>query len=72
MVTDRENKFTIREPRAMGVGVPFKMMSNGTSDTVGKIWLRIVKVSLPSVNQGPHGSGGTLQNDVEWYQWYRW
>jgi hypothetical protein len=24
-----------------------------TSGTIGKIWLRIVKVSLPSVNQGP-------------------
>jgi hypothetical protein len=37
----------------MGVGVPFKIMSNGTSGAVGKIGLRIVKVSLPSVNQGP-------------------
>ena len=41
MITDRESKFTIREPT-------LKIMSNGTS---GKIWLRIVKVSLPSVNQ---------------------
>ena len=53
MVTDRESMFTIREPRAMAVGVPFKIMSNGTSGTVGKIGLRIVEVSLPSVNQGP-------------------
>ena len=59
MVTDRESKFTIREPRAMAVGVPFKIMSNGTSGTVGKIGLRIVKVSLPSVNQGPWQLGYT-------------
>ncbi len=56
--TDRESKFTICEPRAMAVGVPFKMMLNGTSGTVGKIRLRIMKVSLPSVNQGP------------WQLWY--
>ena len=53
MVTVRESKFTIREPRAMAVGVPFKRMSNGTSGIVGKIGLQIVKVSLPSVNQEP-------------------
>jgi hypothetical protein len=53
MVTDRESKFTIGQPRAIAVGVPFKRMSNGTSATVGKIGLRIVKVSLRSVNQGP-------------------
>ena len=52
MVTDRESKFTNREPRVMAVGVPLKIMSNGTSGTGGKIWLRIVKVSLPTVNQG--------------------
>ena len=52
MVTDGESKFTNREPRVMAVGVPLKMMSNGTSGTTGKIWLRIVKVSLPTVNQG--------------------
>jgi hypothetical protein len=46
MVTDRESKFTIREPRAMAVGVPFKIMSNGTSGTVGKVWLQIVKVKF--------------------------
>jgi hypothetical protein len=50
--TDRESKFTIREPRAMAVGVPFKRISNGTSGTVGKIGLGIVKVNLLSVNQG--------------------
>ncbi len=50
---DGESKFTIREPRAMAVAVPFKMMSNGTSGTVGKIRLPIVKVSSPSINQGP-------------------
>ena len=55
MVTVRENKFTIRELRAMAVGVPFKRISNGTSGTAGKIGLRVVKVSLPSVNQG-HGN----------------
>jgi hypothetical protein len=59
MITDRESKFTIREPRAMAVGVPFKIMSNGTSGTVGKIGLRIVKVSLPSVNQGSWQLGYT-------------
>jgi hypothetical protein len=37
----------------MAVGVPFKIMSNGTSGTVDKIGLWIVKVSLPSVNKGP-------------------
>jgi hypothetical protein len=52
MVTDRESKFTNREPKVMAVGVPLKIVSNGTSGTTGKIWLRIVKVSLPSVNQG--------------------
>ena len=52
MVTDRESKFTNREPRVMAVRVPLKIMSNGTSGTTGKIWLRIVKVSLPFVNQG--------------------
>jgi hypothetical protein len=41
----------------MAVGVPFKIMSNGTSGTVGKIGLRIVKVSLLSVNQGPWQMG---------------
>jgi hypothetical protein len=40
MVTDRESKFTIREPRAMAVGAHFKILSNGTTGTVGKIWLR--------------------------------
>jgi hypothetical protein len=65
MVTDGESKFTIREPRAMGVGVPFKMMSNGTSGTVGKIWLRIVKVSLPSVNQGKKKSAPNSINIVK-------
>jgi hypothetical protein len=51
MVTDRESKFTIREPRAMAVGVHFKILSNGTTGTVGKIWLiRIVKLRLPSLN----------------------
>ena len=49
-VTDRESKFTIREPRAMAVGVPFKMMSNGTTGTIGKILLLIVKLRLPSLN----------------------
>ena len=49
MITDRESKFTNREPRVMTVGVPLKIMSNGTT---GKIGLRIVKVSLPTVNQG--------------------
>ena len=53
MVTDCESKFTIREPRAMAVGVPFKRMLNGTIGTVGKIVLQIVKVSLPYVNQEP-------------------
>ena len=52
MVTDRESKFTNREPKVMAVGVPLKIVSNGTSGTTGKISLRIVKVSLPSVNQG--------------------
>ena len=52
MITDRERKFTNREPRVMAVGVPLKIMSNGTSGTTGKILLRIVKVSLPTVNQG--------------------
>ena len=51
MFTDRESKFTIREPRVMAVGVPLKIMLNGTSGTGGKIWLQIVKVSLPTVNQ---------------------
>ena len=51
MITDRESKFTIREPKVMAVGVPLKIMSNGTSGAGGKIWLRIVKVSLPTVNQ---------------------
>ena len=52
MITDRESKFTNREPRVMAVGVPLKIMLNGTSGTTGKIWLRIVKVSLPTMNQG--------------------
>ena len=52
MITDRESKFTNREPRVMAVGVPLKIMSNGTTGTTGKIGLRIVKVSLPTVNQG--------------------
>ena len=52
MITDRESKFTNHEPRLMAVGVPLKIMSNGTSGTTGKIWLWIVKVSLPTVNQG--------------------
>ena len=46
MITDRESKFTNREPRVMAVGVPLKIMSNGTSGTTGKIWLRIVKLRL--------------------------
>ena len=50
MVTDRESKFTIREPMAMAVGVHFKILSNGTTGTVSKIWLRIVKLRLPSLN----------------------
>ena len=37
MITDCESKFTIREPRVMAVGVPLKIMSNGTSGTTGKI-----------------------------------
>ena len=37
MITDRESKFTNREPRVMAVGVPLKIMSNGTTDTTGKI-----------------------------------
>ena len=37
MITDRETKITIREPRLMAVGVPLKIMSNGTSGTTGKI-----------------------------------
>jgi hypothetical protein len=37
MITDRESKFTIREPWVMAVGVPLKMMSNGTSGITGKI-----------------------------------
>ena len=72
MITDRESKFTIREPRVMAVRVPLKIMSNGTSGTTGKIGLRIVKVSLPSVNQGSWHCWGTLENNVEWYQWYHW
>ena len=52
MITDRESKFTNREPRVMAVGVPLKIMSSGTSGTTGKIRLRIVKLRLPSVNQG--------------------
>ena len=50
MVTDRESKFTIRESRAMAVGVDLKIVSNGTTGTFGKIWLRIVKLRLPSLN----------------------
>ena len=37
MITDGESKFTNREPRVMAVGVPLKIMSNGTSGTTGKI-----------------------------------
>jgi hypothetical protein len=50
MVTDHESKFTICEPRAMAVGVHFKILSNGTTGTVGKIRLPIVKLRLPSFN----------------------
>ena len=54
MVTDREsNSVTIREPRVMAVGVNLKILSNGTTGTVDSIWLRFVKVILPSVNQRP-------------------
>jgi hypothetical protein len=37
-------------------------MSNGTSGTVGKIGLRIVRVGLPSVNQGPWQLGYTSKS----------
>ena len=37
MITDRESKFTIREPMVMAVRVPLKIMLNGTSGTTGKI-----------------------------------
>ena len=37
MITDRESKFTICEPRVMAVGVPLKIMANGTSGTTGKV-----------------------------------
>jgi hypothetical protein len=47
MITDRETKITIREPRVMAVRVPLKIMSNGTT---GKIGLRIVKLRLQSLN----------------------
>jgi hypothetical protein len=50
MVTDHESKFTNREPRVMAVGVPLKIMSNGTSGTTGKIGLRIVKLRLQSLS----------------------
>jgi hypothetical protein len=49
MITDRETKITIREPRVMAVGVPLKIMSNGsygTTGITGKIGLRIVKLRL--------------------------
>ena len=46
MITDRESKFTNREPRVLAVGVPLKIMSNGTTGTTGKIGLRIVKLRL--------------------------
>ena len=46
MITDRETKITIREPRVMAVGVPLKIMSNGTTGTTGKMGLRIVKLRL--------------------------
>ncbi len=32
------------------VGVHFKILSNGTTGTIGKIWLAIVKLRLPSLN----------------------
>ncbi len=50
MVTDCKSKFTILQPRAMAVGVSFKILSNGTTGTIGKIWLPIVKLRLPSLN----------------------
>ena len=50
MITDRETKITIREPRVMAVRVPLKIMSNGTTGTTGKIGLRIVKLRLQSLN----------------------
>ncbi len=31
-------------------GVRFKILSNGTTGTIGKIWLPIVKLRLPSLN----------------------
>ena len=31
-------------------GVRFKILSNGTTGTIGKIWLPIVKLILPSLN----------------------
>ena len=38
----------------MAVWVPLNHVEcMGISGTVGKMWLRVVKVSLPSVNQGP-------------------
>ena len=46
MITDRETKITIREPRVMAVGIPLKIMSNGTTGITGKIGLRIVKLRL--------------------------
>jgi hypothetical protein len=39
----------INPPSTIGIVV----QCNRTSGTIGKIWLRIVKVSLPFVNQGP-------------------
>jgi hypothetical protein len=50
MITDRETKITIREPRVMAARVPLKIMSNGTTRTTGKIGLRIVKLRLQSLN----------------------
>ncbi len=32
------------------VGVRFKILSNGATGTIGKIWLPIVKLRLPSLN----------------------
>ena len=74
MVTDRESKFTIREPRVMAVGVPLKIMSNGTSGTTGKIMItdreskftnrepRVMAVGVPLkiMSNGTSGTTGKI------------
>ena len=68
MITDRETKITIREPRVMAVGVPLKIMSNSKdmiTDRESKFTDReprvmAVGVPLKIMSSGTSGTTGKI------------